>query len=175
MKTLNEYDKYDERILNENFNELKSRIDQIGQAKNGFGLLSSDLCTIYGSVSMRKMSSTCCDILIKAKIETRSENLTTDTMVPMFDLGKILAMVGLKSINFDPRQTILSIDQRGMTSGLVELHQTGYGLGVRCLNGVMQLGRIYQNSGGFAPYAGNSSYYTPKSVYYISIFSAQYT
>lgn len=175
MKTLNEYDKYDQKVLNENFNELKSGLDQVGQVKNGFGLLSSDLCTIYGSVSVQKLSEGICNIFIKAKIESRSEDVPSETSVAMFDVSKILALVNLKSINWNTIQTMLYIDQRGMTSGLLGPQHVGYGFGVQLNNGIIRLGRIWKNTGEFGPYAGNSPYYTPGNVYYISIFGATYT
>ena len=138
-------------------------------------MLSKDVCVIYGSVALQKLSADKCNLFITAKIDSRADDLASSDYY-MFDRNKILALAGINGIDFSSYQTILNLDQTHLTSGIVSAQPKGYGLHVSHIpsQNSIGLGRIYTTDGAMGLYAGNSNYYTPGTIYTISIYGATY-
>lgn len=145
-----------------------------GVTRRGFGIMSIDNGTVIrGSVSMEKISDKKCNLIIKARIENREGG--SDQWY-LFDIGKVSALVGLKSLSWYSADSCLRLDQSDCRiDGVVPSNYIIYGFCAECVYGNLQLGRIYDERGSFGAFPANSYMYTPKTVYYISVQGANYT
>ncbi len=157
--------------------DLSNSVDVLGnnlsEVKYGFGVLSNtDHGTIRGSVSMQKLSADKCNIFIKAKVV---ENNSSNKSAFVFDSGKILSLIGVKKVNFHNYQTVVNIDQSHLSSGKITEPLKGFGYGFYVTQNKFTVGRVYKEDGAFGSYDNSSPYYTPGTIYDISIFGATYS
>lgn len=162
-------------VQGKNLNDKIANISEnLGVVRRGFGIMSIDNGTVIrGSVSMEKISDKKCNIMIKARIEQREGS---PDLWYLFDIGKVSALVNLKSLSWEAQDSILHLDQSGCPSdGVIQPDYLGYGLCTICNGGHLDLGRIYNEHGAFGGYSANSYMYTPETVYYIWVQGADYT
>lgn len=159
------------KVLNDKITHIS---ENSGVTRRGFGIMSIDNGSIIrGSVSMEKISDKKCNLTIKARVEKREGG--SDQWY-LFDIGKVSALVGLKSLSWEAQDSILQLDQSDCPSdGVILPIYSGYGLCTICNGGHLDLGRIYNEHGAFGGFAANTYMYTPKTVYYISVQGANYT
>lgn len=143
---------------------------------SNFGNIGNDsVVSIYGTVSLQKLSDNKANLFITAKVDGNTATAgTDDENVKAFDLNKILSLVGISGINFNNKNTVVHIKNPEGISSISE------GYGFRCnvgnVNGekMLYIGRVYTNQGMFGGWGVTTEIYKVGSVFHVSIYNATY-
>lgn len=144
---------------------------------SAFGNIGNDsLVTAYGTVSFQKLSDDTGNLFITAKID---RNIGTDsTYVKVFDLNKILSLVGLTGIGADVKNSVVLIkNNKGISVNMDVYEGYGFGCEIGNVNGerMMYIGRFYTNTGSFGAWGIAEPIYIAGTIFHIAIYNASYT
>ena len=157
---------------------INNKTENIGQTIYQFGEIGETGKTkINATVIMQKLSSTTCNLTIRARITERDENASS-TEFKMIDVKKVKALLGITLLQWDGFNTDVTL-QNIATEDLSTMHYGSDGLKFEyheyedsSIRGL--LGRRYTDDGKLGVWELTNTLFTPNTYYIIHIYGATY-